>query len=113
MKVGGLVKRLLRHAVLLGLIGAGYGCALFPAKIEHPALTLPFIKNSGNECYFLDEFMPVPDGMVTGKSGSMSLRYYTYKYANYKDWENKQVILSFYSNDDRCWSLFEEYYVML
>lgn len=72
---------------------------------------LPFIKNTANECYYLDEFMPVPDSLVSGQSGTMKLRYYTYRAANYKDWDNRHVILSFYSRDDRCWSLFEEYYV--
>lgn len=72
---------------------------------------LPFIKNSANECYYLDEFMPVPDGLVSGQTGHLKLRYYTYKAAHYKDWDNRQIILSFYSKDDRCWSLFEEYYV--
>jgi hypothetical protein len=72
---------------------------------------VPYIKNSANECYFLDEFMPLPDGMVTGKSGNLSLRYYNYKAADFKDWESKQIVLAFYSSDDRCWSLFEEYYV--
>ena len=73
---------------------------------------LPFIKNSANECYFLDEFMPTPDSMVSGRSGNLGLRYYTYKSANYKDWKRQFVILSFYSTDDRCWSLFEEYYMI-
>ncbi len=75
-------------------------------------VVLPFMKNTANECYFLDEFMPLPDRMVSGKSGSLGLRYYTYQAANYKDWEEKQVVLSFYSFDSRCWSLFEEYAVM-
>ena len=74
-------------------------------------LTLPFIKNSPNECYYLDEFMPTPDNMVTGKTGTLSLRYYTYQKATFKDWSRSKIILSFYSSDDRCWSLFEEYYV--
>jgi hypothetical protein len=74
-------------------------------------VNLPFIKNSANECYYLDEFMPLPDGMVTGKAGSLSLRYYNYKAASFKDWQDKQIVLAFYSSDDRCWSLFEEYYV--
>ena len=74
-------------------------------------LSLPFIKNSPNECYYLDEFMPTPDNMVTGKTGTLSLRYYTYDKATFKDWSRSKIILSFYSNDDRCWSLFEEYYV--
>ena len=74
-------------------------------------LTLPFIKNSPNECYYLDEFMPTPDNMVTGKTGTLSLRYYTYQKATFKDWSRSKIILSFYSSDERCWSLFEEYYV--
>jgi hypothetical protein len=74
-------------------------------------LALPFIKNSANECYYLDEFMPTPDSMVTGRTGSLSLRYYTYKLATFKDWQRKKIILSFYSQDERCWSLFEEYYL--
>ncbi len=79
---------------------------------ERPSsVLLPYIKNSPNECYYLDEFMPVPDNIVRGKNGGLYLRYYTYKDASYKDWLHKEVILSFYSNDDRCWSLFEEYYV--
>lgn len=85
----------------------GFGVRLKTAE----TVRLPFIRNSANECYYLDEFMPLPDGMVTGKSGTLSLRYYTYQAANYKDWEDKQIVLSFYSVDDRCWSLFEEYYV--
>ena len=72
---------------------------------------IPYIKNTSNECYYLDEFMPTPDALVAGKSGRMSLRYYTYKTASYKDWEKQHIILSFYSSDDRCWSLFEEYYI--
>ncbi len=75
-----------------------------------PVLELPFIKNSPSECYYLDEFMPVPDRMIPGKSGSLQLRYYTYALANYKDWQRKKIILSFYSSDSLCWSLFEEYY---
>lgn len=72
---------------------------------------LPFIKNTPNECYYLDEFMPVPDSLVSGQAGHLKLRYYTYKAASYKEWDNKSIILSFYSKDEKCWSLFEEYYV--
>lgn len=75
------------------------------------AVHVPFLKNSPNECYYLDEFMPAPDGLVSGKSGSLDLRYYTYKTANYKEWRLKGIMLSFYSKNGRCWSLFEEYYV--
>ena len=84
---------------------------LSPKILSEHRVMLPFLKNSPNECYFLDDFMPVPNNMVSGKSGSLSLRYYTYNGATYKDWKKNQVILSFYSKDDRCWSLFEEYYV--
>ena len=75
------------------------------------SISLPFIKNTANECYFLDEFMPVPDAMVKGRSGLLNLRYYTYKTANYKEWKDQSLILSFYSQDEKCWSLFEEYLV--
>lgn len=75
------------------------------------SVQLPFMKNTPNECYYLDEFMPVPDGLVSGKSGSMDLRYYSYKTANYKEWRLKGIMLSFYSKNGRCWSLFEEYYI--
>lgn len=75
-------------------------------------ISLPFMKNSANECYFLDEFMPLPDRMVTGRSGALDLRYYSYSLASYKDWEQQQIVLSFYSSDNRCWSLFEEYAVL-
>ena len=71
---------------------------------------LPYLKNTGNECYFLDEFMPTPDGLVSGKNGAMNLRYYSYKAASYKDWKGVQINLAFYSSDMRCWSLFEEFY---
>ncbi|MDD9950623.1 MAG: hypothetical protein OXT67_03565 [Zetaproteobacteria bacterium] len=79
-------------------------------KITNDRVLLPFLKNSPNECYFLDEFMPAPNNLVTGRSGSLSLRYYTYNLASYKDWPKHQIILSFYSTDLQCWSLFEEYY---
>ncbi len=73
---------------------------------------VPYIRNSANECYYLDEFMPVPDNLVSGESGAMKLRYYTYNFANYKDWDSREIILSFYSRDDKCWSLFEEFYLI-
>ena len=74
------------------------------------AVNLPMFKNTANECYYLDDFMPIPDSMVVGKSGALHLRYYTYNAAKYKQWKNRKVILSFYSTDDHCWSLFEESY---
>ncbi len=71
---------------------------------------IPFFKNSSNECYYLDEFMPVPDGLVKGKIGALNLRYYTFKCARYKELEDIELVLAFYSQDERCWSLFEEYH---
>ena len=81
------------------------------ARVSEPTgVDLPYLKNSADECYFLDEFMPLPDRLVTGRHGNLGLRYYSYATANYKDWDPRQkIILSFYSRDDRCWSLFEEY----
>ena len=90
-----------------------YSCNTIVSKktIEDEAVVLPFVKNSANECYFLDEFMPIPDNLVTGRSGSVSLRYYNYSSAKHKDWPPRRVVLSFYSTDNQCWSLFEEFYV--
>ena len=105
---------LTRSILLATLLLQLQGCALLgiSARLKTvDTVQLPFIKNSANECYFLDEFMPTPDSMVSGKSGPLSLRYYTYKAATYKDWNDKLIVLSFYSSDDSCWSLFEEYYV--
>jgi hypothetical protein len=108
MKIEKQIKTLLLAAAL-SLLGA---CATTPDREQvGPVIDLPFIKNSPSECYYLDEFMPVPDRMIPGKTGSLQLRYYTYNLANYKDWSRKKIILSFYSNDNLCWSLFEEYYV--
>ena len=81
-------------------------------KITKQGVTVPYLKNSPNECYYLDEFMPTPNSIVTGRTGSINLRYYTYKTATYKDWPDSDVILSFYSKDNLCWSLFEEYFVL-
>lgn len=75
------------------------------------AVYLPFIKNTPNECYYLDDFMPVPDGLVAGKNGSLDVRYYSYKLANYKEWRAKEIMLSFYSRNGKCWSLYEEFYI--
>ncbi len=87
------------------------GCKTAVSTGSGDAVYLPFLKNSANECYYLDDFMPMPDGLVSGKSGALDLRYYSYKLANYKEWRLKEIMLSFYSKNGRCWSLFEEYYV--
>jgi hypothetical protein len=108
------VSRFLAGAALaassaLAVLASGCQTAVQASGTE--PVSLPFLKNSANECYFLDEFMPVPDGLVSGRSGSLDLRYYNYKTANYKEWRLKGIMLSFYSKNGRCWSLFEEYYI--
>jgi len=104
-----LLSKILRFSAALLVLCS---CATGGKKTETvgPVLDIPFIKNSPDECYFLDEFMPVPDRLVPGRTGMLSLRYYTYDLATYKDWERKKITLSFYSNDNLCWHLFEEYY---
>ena len=69
---------------------------------EYDSVQLPYFRNSSNECYYLDEFMPVPDSLVAGKYGRLNLRYYTYKEATYKEMDSTYIVLSFYSQDDRC-----------
>jgi hypothetical protein len=87
------------------------GCAIIPEKRKDLGLTvsLPFMRMESSECYYVDEFMPTPDNLVSGKSGGLHLRYYTYKSAIYKLWDEEKIMLAFYSKDSRCWSLFEEY----
>ena len=100
--------------VLLGFVGMMTSCrgVFFPGDLTPGTVQLPYMKNSSNECYFLDEFMPTPDSLITGRSGNLSLRYYSYKGATYKQWDNTRINLSFYSHDMRCWSLFEEFYTV-
>lgn len=106
------ILRLLTISLVYTVYLAGCSTLGLSARVNTvDTVQLPYIKNSANECYYLDEFMPVPDSLVSGQSGQLKLRYYTYKAAHYKDWDNRHVILSFYSRDDRCWSLFEEYYM--
>ena len=73
-----------------------------PSSREQTASTvkIPFLKNSAQECYYLDDFMPIPDNVVNGKYGSLFVRYYTYRYASYKDWDDQHIILSFYSQNN-------------
>ena len=93
--------------VLLGL------SSCWSVKYREPVpVELPYIKNSSNECYYIDEFMPMPDAMTTGRAEGLNLRYYKYGMAKYKDWEKSPIILAFYSRDGYCWSLFEEYYIV-
>jgi hypothetical protein len=101
-----------KSVLLLGLVASSStACKTMVSTGGVDPTFLPFLRNSPNECYYLDDFMPVPDGLVTGKSGNLDLRYYSYKTANYKEWNTKAIMLSFYSRNGRCWSLFEEYYI--
>ncbi len=69
---------------------------------------LPVLRASADECYYIDDFLPTPDHLVTGRSGGLYLRYYTYRKALYKIWVQEDIELSFYSYDNECWSLFAE-----
>ena len=77
-------------------------------KDRTSSVTLPYLRLESSECYYLDDFIPTPDTLVTGKNNGLFLRYYTYKLANYKSWTERNLMLSFYSRDNRCWSLFDE-----
>ena len=57
------------------------GCQTSLAVKPEEPVALPYLKNTPNECYFLDDFMPTPERMVSGRSGSAKLRYYVYKVA--------------------------------
>lgn len=110
MKRFSMLFQLVKTTVLIVMVTALTQCTSMSAD-DLELVQLPYLKNSASECYYLDEFMPVPDSLVAGKYGRLNLRYYTYKMASYKDWDERQVVLSFYSQDDRCWSLYEESYV--
>jgi hypothetical protein len=96
-------------ALVSGLVAVS--CATMPEKRKDLGISivLPFMRMDGSECYYLDDFMPTPDNMVSGKSSGLFLRYYTFRSATYKTWESERVMLAFFSRDNRCWSLFEEY----
>lgn len=96
-------------AVFAGLTTVS--CATMPEKRKDLGVSviLPFMRMDGAECYYLDDFMPTPDNMVSGKSSGLYLRYYTFRSATYKTVESERVMLAFFSRDNRCWSLFEEY----
>src|SRR5262245_13018514 len=109
MKIVGLAtrERKMKPARRIGILAAG--TLMLSASACKTAVStgtdsvyLPFLKNTANECYYLDEFMPVPDGLVSGKNGSLDLRYYSYKLANYKEWRGKEIMLSFYSRNGKC-----------
>ena len=108
-----LTNKIYHLLILLVIFLFGSSCKTlsFSGTDEYSSLaSLPYLKNTPNECYFLDEFMPAPSNLVTGKTRGLDIRYYTYNSIKYKDIEASQVVLSFYSKDHRCWSLFEEQY---
>ncbi len=105
-------KYVLIHIIFIILLPSCSTVSVSASLKADEAVNLPMFKNTANECYYLDDFMPIPDSMVVGKSGALHLRYYTYNAAKYKQWKNRKVILSFYSTDDHCWSLFEESYTI-
>ncbi len=98
-------------AVMAGLALLSVGCSTIPESRKDLGfpVDLPFMRMEPAECYYVDDFLPTPDNMVTGRSGGLFLRYYTYNSAIYKFWKEEKVMLAFYSRDQRCWSLFEEY----
>lgn len=99
--------------MLLLLLATSMLSACWTVKYREPVpVYLPFMKNNANECYYVDEFLPVPDSMTTGRTEGLALRYYRYKSATYGEYQNKHVVLAFYSRDNSCWSLFEEYFVV-
>ncbi|WP_397602056.1 hypothetical protein [Silvanigrella sp.] len=88
------------------------GCSTPPVVRGPPPspVNLPFLRlEQAGECYFIDDFLPTPDSLVSGKTSNLFLRYYTYWNARYKYWSDVGVMLAFYSRDMRCWALFEEY----
>jgi hypothetical protein len=109
-----LAKKTFIYSVFLLLSFVLFSCVGVPEERKDFgfSVNLPFMRMEPNECYYLDDFIPTPDSMVTGKSGGLFLRYYTYKSAVYKVWEKEKIMLAFYSRDNRCWSLFEEYAAM-
>lgn len=72
-------------------------------------VVLPYLRMETGECYFIDDFLPTPENLVTGRVGGLFTRYYTYGSASYKEWTSQRIMLSFFSKDSRCWTLFEEY----
>src|SRR4051812_10978142 len=75
-------------------------CYSIPTAVRGPApmpVNLPFMRlEQGGECYYIDDFMPTPDSLVTGKTTGLYLRYYTYWNARYKYWSEVGIMLSFY-----------------
>jgi hypothetical protein len=108
---GSVLRRAIPCGGLLTAALLAAACSTLPEARKDLGfpVELPFMRMEPAECYFLDDFLPTPDSMVTGRSGGLHLRYYTYNSAIYKFWNEEKVMLAFYSKDEVCWSLFEEY----
>ena len=61
-----MAKKLIYISILLNYLLLATGCTTYFRTQTAETVRLPFIKNTSNECYYLDEFMPIPDGMVSG-----------------------------------------------
>lgn len=71
---------------------------------------LPSLEREGSQsCYVIEDLLPKPNLLKKEQTSQFSLRYYTYTNAQYKDWKSVGVVLAFYSVDNHCWSLFDEY----
>jgi hypothetical protein len=70
-------KTALAGAIAMALAALASGCAIVPEKRKDFGITvtLPFMRMEAGECYFIDDFMPTPDNMVSGRSGGLWLRY--------------------------------------
>ena len=101
------VRLMLKTLLLAQLLVAGCVSSM---NIKRAApVDLPLLINTANECYYIEDFLPVPNNILSGQSGKYAVRKYFYKNANYKDKLETDMMLSFYSKDGRCWSLYEEY----
>lgn len=112
MTSNSLNSKIFKLLVIVATIALQVGCAsILPERRKDLGfpVALPFMRMDATECYYLDDFMPTPDRLVTGRSSGVFLRYYNYDSAVYKIWDKDSVMLAFYSKDNRCWSLFEEY----
>ena len=64
------------YIVIISLLG--FSCA--SQDLDNPIsdIPVPYLKNSPGECYYLDEFMPIPEALVAGKKGRLYLRSSSY-----------------------------------
>jgi hypothetical protein len=102
------VKNISLISTLLLIISFIYSCNNTSVVIKFPVV-IPFMElaDSG-ECYYIDDFLPIPIALVEGKSGGLYIRHYSYSSAIYKNNKEVNIMLSFYSQDKRCCALYEE-----